>query len=167
MGIERDEKDVTARKIETNSEYRTRMREERTRIPTRHENLMETKFNRDDPIEVRERDEEMDLFAKRADQIEAKIQAELAEIKANTQAFKARQVEYDRSRGAYESRTFLEATLRLKGIEPVEDIVGMKAQYEDWKARTSGAELPRKPRSLREMVRTHGRNTEAVGVSVA
>ncbi|SVD14594.1 uncharacterized protein METZ01_LOCUS367448, partial [marine metagenome] len=100
---------------------------------------METKFNRDDPIEVRERDEEMDLFAKRADQIEAKIQAELAEIKANTQAFKARQVEYDRSRGAYESRTFLEATLRLKGIEPVEDIVGMKAQYEDWKARTSGA----------------------------
>ncbi len=167
MGIEGHEKDVTGRKIETNSEHRAELREEGTRIPTRHENLMKTKINRDNPIEVRERDEEMDLFVKRAERIETKIQAELAEVKANARTFKARQVEYDKSRGAYESRMFLEATLKLKGIKPVEDIEGMKAQYEDWKIQTYGGELPEKPRSSVTKVRAYSRNIAAVEASVA
>lgn len=87
--------EVAARGYLTNREYRAILREGGTRIPTRHENLMDTKFNRDDPIEVTERDEEMDLFAKNAEQIESKIQAELTEIKANARTTKERQIEYD------------------------------------------------------------------------
>ena len=77
------------------------------------------------------------------------MQSEIEEISqgAPTVRHKQKQVAYDRARGAYESRTFLEATLRLKGIEPAEDIEGMKAQYEDWKIQASGGELRNKSRS--------------------
>ena len=167
MGIEDYKKDVVARNTETNKEYRARLREEGTRIPTRNENLMKTKINRDNPIEVRDRDEEMDWFAKRSARTEVKLQAQLAEIKGNARTFKARQVEYDRSRGAYESRTFLEATLNLKGIKPVEDIGGMETQYDEGEVRTSGGELPKKPRPPATMVRAYSRNIEVVGAPVA
>ena len=100
MRIEDCKKDVVAQNTETNKEYRARLREEGTRIPTRNENLMKTKINRDNPIEVRDRDEEMDWFAKRSARTEVKLQAQLAEIKGNARTFKAQQVEYDRSRGA-------------------------------------------------------------------
>ncbi len=167
MGIEDYKKDVMAQNTETNKEYRARLREEGTRIPTRNENLMKTKINRDNPIEVRERDEEMDCFAKRSARTEVKLQAQLVEIKGNARTFKARRAEYDRSRGAYESRTFLEASLRLEGIKPVKDIEGMKTQYEEGEVRTSGGELPKKPQPPATMVRAYSRDIEAAGAPVA
>jgi len=62
-----------------------------------------------------------------------KCQRELADIEANTPTFREKQIAYDKARGAYESRTFLEATLRMKGVEPAADIEDMKTQYEEWK----------------------------------
>ena len=44
-----------------------------------------------------------------------------------------KQMAYDKARGAYRSRTFLEATLKMKDIEPRESIEGMLEQYEEWK----------------------------------
>ena len=44
-----------------------------------------------------------------------------------------KQTTYDKARGAYRSRTFLEATLKMKDIEPRESIEGMLEQYEEWK----------------------------------
>jgi len=62
-----------------------------------------------------------------------KCQRELADTEANTPTFREKQIAYDKARGAYESRTFLEATLRMKGVEPAADIEDMKTQYEEWK----------------------------------
>jgi hypothetical protein len=44
-----------------------------------------------------------------------------------------KQTTYDKARGAHRSRTFLEATLKMKDIEPRESIEGMLEQYEEWK----------------------------------
>ena len=65
-----------------------------------------------------------------------KCQRELADTEANTPTFREKQIAYDKARGAYESRTFLEETLRMKGIEPAEDIGDMKIQYDEWKRMT-------------------------------
>ena len=62
-----------------------------------------------------------------------KCRRELADTEANTPTFREKQIAYDKARGAYESRTFLEATLRMKGVEPAADIEDMKTQYEEWK----------------------------------
>ena len=62
-----------------------------------------------------------------------KCQRELADTEANTPTFREKQIAYDKARGAYEPRTFLEATLRMKGVEPAADIEDMKTQYEEWK----------------------------------
>ena len=62
-----------------------------------------------------------------------KCQRELADTEANTPTFREKQIAYDKARGAYESRTFLEETLRMKGIDPAEGIEAMKIQYEKWK----------------------------------
>ena len=64
----------------------------------------------------------------------AKHQQVLADIKANTPTFREKQIAYNKARGAYESRTFLESTLRMKGIDPAADIEDMKTQYEEWKS---------------------------------
>ena len=63
----------------------------------------------------------------------AKLQQVLDDIDDNTPTFREKQIAYDTARGAYESRTFLEATLRMKGIEPAADIEDMKTQYQEWK----------------------------------
>ena len=121
---------------ETHNQYRNRV----GRI-SRHQHLMNQKSDRS------ERREEIKRFSEASDRIEKKVQKEIEEIGQNTPSFREKQIAYDKARGAYESRTFLEATLRLKGIEPAEDIEGMRAQYEDWKIQASGGELRNKSRS--------------------
>ena len=123
---------------ESHNQYRNRI----GRV-SRHQHLMSQRSDRS------KRDEEIKRFSEDSDRIEKKVQSEIGKISqgAPNVRQKQNQIAYDRARGAYESRTFLEATLRLKGIEPAEDIEGMKAQYEDWKIQASGGELRNKSRS--------------------
>jgi hypothetical protein len=123
---------------ESHNQYRNRV----GRI-SGHQHLMSQR------VDSSQRREEIERLSEASARIEKKVQSEIEEISqgAPTVRHKQKQVAYDRARGAYESRTFLEATLRLKGIEPAEDIEGMKAQYEDWKIQASGGELRNKSRS--------------------
>ncbi len=123
---------------ESHNQYRNRV----GRI-SGHQHLMSQR------VDSSQRREEIERLSEASARIEKKVQSEIEEISqgAPTVRHKQKQVAYDRARGAYESRTFLEATLRLKGIEPAEDIEGMRAQYEDWKIQASGGELRNKSRS--------------------
>ena len=129
---------------ESHNQYRNRV----GRI-SGHQHLMSQK------VDPSQRREEIERFSEASARIEKKVQSEIEEISQGAPTVrhkqklvaKQNQIAYDRARGAYESRTFLEATLRLKGIEPAEDIEGMKAQYEDWKIQASGGELRNKSRS--------------------
>ena len=129
---------------ETHNQYRNRVGK-----ISRHQHLMSQK------VEPSTRREEIERLAEASNRIEKKVEKEIEEFcqRAPTvrhrqkQITKEKQISYDKARGAYESRTFLEGTLRLKGIEPAEDIEGMKAQYEGWKTLASGGELPNNPRS--------------------
>ena len=94
---------------------------------SRHRYLMD---NRPAPAQ---RKAEIETYRESVERVTAKHQQVLADIKANTPTFREKQIAYDKARGAYESRTFLEATLRMKGIDPAADIEDMKTQYEEWK----------------------------------
>ena len=89
-----------------------------------------------------QRKAEIDTYPESVARVSATHQQGLAEIEANTPTFREKQIAYDTARGAYESRTFLEATLRMKGIEPAADIKDMKTQYEEWKRDVLGVPLP-------------------------
>ena len=136
---------------ETHNQYRNRV----GRI-SRQQHLMNQN------VDPSKRSEEIKRFSEASDRIEKKVQKEIEEIGQNTPSFREKQIAYDKARGAYESRTFLEATLRLKGIEPAEDIEEMKAQYEDWKALNSGDELPKKSRSPVTVSEAHHGREEMV-----
>ena len=88
-----------------------------------------------------QRKAEIETYHESVERVSAKHQQVLAEIEANTPTFREKQIAYDTARGAYESRTFLEATLRMKGIEPAADIKDMKTQYEEWKRDVLGVPL--------------------------
>ena len=60
---------------------------------------------------------EIETYHETVERVTAKHQQVLANIKANTPTFREKQIAYDRARGAYETRTFLDATLRMKGME--------------------------------------------------
>ena len=94
---------------------------------SRHRYLMD---NRPAPDQ---RKAEIEIYHETVERVAAKHQQVLADIKANTPTFREKQIAYDKARGAYESRTFLESTLRMKGIYPAADIEDMKTQYEEWK----------------------------------
>ena len=102
---------------------------------SRHRYLMD---NRPAPAQ---RKAEIETYHESVERVSAKHQQVLAEIEANTPTFREKQIAYDTARGAYESRTFLEATLRMKGIEPAADIEDMKTQYEEWKRDVLGVPL--------------------------
>ena len=87
------------------------------------------------------RESEIESYHEALERVSAKHQQVLADIKANTPTFREKQIAYDKARGAYESRTFLESTLRMKGIDPAADIEDMKTQYQEWKNRTAAGVL--------------------------
>ena len=123
--IEEYRKKVAVRPLETPNQYRSRV----GRI-SRHRYLMN---HRPDPAR---RKREIESYHEAVARVTKKCQRELADTEANTPTFREKQIAYDKARGAYESRTFLEATLRMKGIEPAEDIGDMKIQYDEWKRMT-------------------------------
>jgi len=88
------------------------------------------------------RESEIESYHEAVERVTAKHQQVLADIKANTPTFREKQIAYNKARGAYESRTFLESTLRMKGIDPAADIEDMKTQYEEWKRDVLGVPLP-------------------------
>ena len=92
--------------LETPKQYRSRV----GRI-SRHRYLMD---NRPTPAQ---RKAEIKTYHETVERVTAKHLLVLADIKANTPTFREKQIAYDRARGAYESRTFLGATLRMKGME--------------------------------------------------
>ena len=120
--IEQYRKKIAVRPLETPKQYRSRV----GRI-SRHRYLMD---NRPAPAQ---RKTEIETFHETVERVKTKHKQNLAEIKANTLSTREKQVAYDRARGAYESRTFLEENLRMKGIIPAADIEDMKTQYQEWK----------------------------------
>ena len=120
--IEEYRKKVAVRPLETHNQYRNRS----GRI-SRHRYLMSHR-----PDRARRKDG-IRRYHETVARVTKKCQRELADIEANTSTFREKQIAYDTARGAYESRTFLEATLRMKGIEPAADIEDMKTQYEEWR----------------------------------
>ena len=119
---------------------------------SRHRYLMD---NRPAPAQ---RKAEIENYHETVESVTAKHQQVLAEIKANTPTFHEKQIAYDKARGAYESRTFLESTLRMKGIDPAADIEDMKTQYEEWKRAFLEGEQSNHPNQ---------RNTHVIGVHEA
>ena len=115
-------KKVAIRPLETPTQYRSRV----GRI-SRYRYLM----NRGE--EEARRARAKNFYNETKERVGAKHEKNLAEIKANTLSTREKQVAYDRARGAYESRTFLEENLRMKGIIPAADIEDMKTQYHEWK----------------------------------
>ena len=133
--LEQYRKKIAVIPLETPKQYRSRV----GRI-SRHRYLMD---NRPAPAQ---RKAEIEIYHETVGRVTAKHQQVLADIKANTPTFREKQIAYDTARGAYESRTFLdrtflEATLRMKGIEPAADIEDMKTQYQEWKNRTAAGVL--------------------------
>tara|TARA_B100000029_G_C17600402_1_gene965563 strand:- start:3449 stop:3949 length:501 start_codon:yes stop_codon:yes gene_type:complete len=126
----RDE--AVARGHLTNQEYRAKLREEGIRIPSRHYVLMSKSGRAKFAGRVWKK-----RFSRASSRIENKVAEHIKEILENTPSFKQKQIEFDKARGTYESRTFLENTLREKGIEPAAEIIEMKAQYEEWKSLSS------------------------------
>lgn len=120
--IEEYREEVANRPFETHNEYRNR-----AGTVSRYVHLK----NRDVPHWVRAR--EVKEYKEASLRAEAKIAAEVARIKSEQPTFHEKQIAYDEARGAYRSRTFLEGTLKMNGIEPRESIEGMRAQFEDWK----------------------------------
>ena len=100
--IEQYRKKIAVRPLETPKQYRSRV----GRI-SRHRYLMD---NRPAPAQ---RKTEIETFHETVERVKTKHKQNLAEIKANTLSTREKQIAYDKARGAYESRTFLEATLRM------------------------------------------------------
>ena len=104
--IEQYRKKIAVRSLETPKQYRSRV----GRI-SRHRYLMD---NRPAPAQ---RKAEIEIYHETVERVTAKHQQALADIKANTPSFREKQVAYDKARGAYKSRIFLEAPLSMKGME--------------------------------------------------
>ena len=138
---------------ETHNQYRNRV----GRI-SRNQHLMSQK------VDPSQRREEIKRVSEASEKIEKKVKMEVEGIAKGSPSFRQKQIAHDKARGAYESRTFLEATPRLKEIVPAEDIEGMKAQYEARKVRTSGGELPERSQSPVTDSEVHHRREE-VGAS--
>ena len=115
-------KKVAIRPLETPKQYRSRV----GRI-SRYRYLMSR------GEEEARRARAKNVYNETKPQVGARHQKNLAEIKPNTPSTREKQIAYDRARGAYESRTFLEENLRMKGIIPAADIEDMKTQYQEWK----------------------------------
>ena len=120
--IEQYRKKIAVMPLETPKQYRSRV----GRI-SRHRYLMD---NRPSPAQ---RKTEIETDHETVARVTAKLQQVLDDIDDNTPTFREKQIAYDTARGSYESRTFLEATLRMKEIEPAADIEDMKTQYQEWK----------------------------------
>ena len=126
---------------ETHNQYRNRV----GRI-SRHQHLMSQNVN------PSKRRKEIKALSKASIRIENKVKEEIEEFCQESptvrhrqkQVSKEKQIAFDKERGAYESRTFLEETLRLKGIEPAADIEEMKNQYEEWKALNSRVDISKR-----------------------
>lgn len=126
---------------ETHNQYRNRV----GRI-SRHQHLMSQNVN------PSKRRKEIKALSKASIRIENKVKKEIEEFCQESptvrhrqkQVSKEKQIAFDKERGAYESRTFLEETLRLKGIEPAADIEEMKNQYEEWKALNSRVDISKR-----------------------
>ena len=99
-------KKIAVMPLETPKQYRSRV----GRI-SRHRYLMDNRPT------LAQRKAEIETYHETVERVTAKHQQVLANIKANTPTFREKQIAYDRARGAYESRTFLGATLRMKGME--------------------------------------------------
>ncbi len=146
---------------ETHNQYRNRV----GRI-SRHQHLMSQK------VEPSTRREEIERLSEASNRIEKKVEKEIEEFcqevptvrHRQKQIAKEGQIAYDKARGAYESRTFLEGTLRLKGIEPAESIEEMKAQYENWKILASDGDLPDNTQSWVTVSGTHSKR-QTMGAS--
>jgi len=155
--------EVAARGYLTTREYRAVVRAEGGMISSRHEVLMSQEVHVGEGGARRKR--EIKRYHKMVTKVTVKFVEELARIKANATSFKQKQITRDLARGAYESRTFLEATLRAKGIEPAVEISGMKAQYDKWKWLSSGVDpgpiLPEESRSPVANKWTRGRRVPA------
>ena len=120
-------KKVAIRPLETPKQYRSRV----GRI-SRYRYLMSR------GEEEARRARAKNVYNETKARVGSKHQKNLAEIKANTPTTREKQIAYDRARGAYESRTFLEENLRMKGIIPAADIEDMKTQYHEWKTANGG-----------------------------
>ena len=126
---------------ETHNQYRNRV----GRI-SRHQHLMSQNVN------PSKRRKELKALSKASIRIENKVKKEIEEFCQESptvrhrqkQVSKEKQIAFDKARGAYESRTFLEETLRLKGIEPAADIEEMMNQYEEWKALNSRVDISKR-----------------------
>jgi len=129
--------EAAARGYLTTREYRAVVRAEGGMIPSRHEVLMSQEVHVGEGGARRKR--EIKRYHKMVTRVTVKFVEDLR-IKANATSFKQKWITRDQARGAYESRTFLEATLRAKGIEPAVEISGMKAQYDEWKWLSSGVD---------------------------
>ena len=127
---------VAERGYLTNREYRAILREEGFGLPSRHQVLMSQDVHVGWGRIRRAREEKR--FREAVTRVTAKFEHVLTRVKANAISPKEKEIARDRARGAYESRTFLENTLREKGIEPAAEISDMKAQYEEWKWLSSG-----------------------------
>ena len=99
-------KKIAVMSLETPKQYRSRV----GRI-SRHRYLMDNRPT------LAQRKAEIETYHETVERVTAKHQQVLANIKANTPTFREKQITYDRARGAYESRTFLGATLRMKEME--------------------------------------------------
>ena len=123
--------EVAARGYETNREYRARLREEGFRFPARQQVLTSQEVHVGQGKARRAR--EIKIYRETVARVTAKFKGTMAEVKANAPTFKEKQRAHDEARGAYESRTFLRATLISKGIEPDDDLDVMREQYRTYK----------------------------------
>ena len=142
-------------KKESHNEYRSRAG--RT---SRYQHLMNQK------VDSSQRRVEIERLSKATIRVEKKVKNEIEEFcqEAPTVRHRQKQIAYDKARGAYESRTFLEGTLRPKGIEPAESIEEMKAQYENWKILASDGDLPDNTQSWVTVSGTHSKR-QTMGAS--
>ena len=130
---------VAAKGYENNREYKARLRAEGARILSRNQMLMAQEVHVGEGAARRAK--EIKIYRETVARVTAKFKGILAEAKANAPTFEEKQRAHDEARGAYESRTFLRATLIAKGIEPAEDLEGMREQYREYKI-SRGARPP-------------------------
>ena len=113
---------VMARPHESHNEYRNRVGRATRYVHLRNQN-----------ITPRQRAKEIEEYHRTVARVGAKVQRDILRMKAEEPTFRERQQAYDEARGAYRSRTFLEETLKMKGIEPLESVEDMLTQYDEWK----------------------------------
>ena len=99
-------KKIAVMPLETPRQYRSRV----GRI-SKHRYLMD---NRPAPAQ---RKAEIEIYHETVERVTAKHKQMLADIKDNSPSFREKQIAYDKSRGAYKSRIFLEVTQSMTGME--------------------------------------------------